>query len=146
MTLWKVSTETGEEIEVSDQKIYRPAFSPDGSFVAFFSHHGDKENRAGIAVMHIADKNTVKTLDFADPQSLPVRIAWSGDNRTLSYVTWSEQGNTLWEQSLNDAQPRYFADLGNEEVEYYSLAPDGSSYIFTRGKWLHNAVMIDGLK
>ena len=144
-TLWKVSTETGEEIEVSDQKIYYPAFSPDGSFVAFFTRHGDK-NRAGIAVMQVAEKNIVKTLDFAELQSLPVRIAWSGDSRTLNYVTWSEQGNILWEQSLDDAQPRHLADLGNKEVEYYSPAPDGSSYIFTRGEWLHNAVLIEGLK
>ncbi|MFN0279871.1 MAG: winged helix-turn-helix domain-containing protein [Pyrinomonadaceae bacterium] len=145
-TLWKVSTETGEEIQVSDHKIYHPALSPDGSFAAFFSGSNDKEKSWSIAVMRLADKNIVKVLDFADPQSLPVRIAWSGDNRTLSYVTWSEQGNKLWEQSLDETQPRHLADLGNNEVEYYSLAPDSDSYIFTRGEWLHNAVMIDGLR
>ncbi len=142
-TLWKVSAETGEEMQVSDHKIYHPAVSPDGSFVAFFT--SNKVIKPGMAVMRVADKNIVRTLDFAEEQSLPVRIAWSSDNRTLSYVTWSEQGNTLWEQSLDDAQPRFVADLGNKEVEYYSLAPDSNSYIFTRGEWLHNAVMIDGL-
>jgi len=143
-TLWKVSSETGEEIQVSEHKIFRPAFSADGRFVAFFT--SNKVKKPGIAVMDIADKNIVKTLDFADAQSLPVRIAWSPDNRTLSYVTWSEQGNTLWEQSLDEEHPRQVAGLGINEVEHYSLAPDGNSYIFTRGEWLHNAVLIDGLK
>lgn len=145
-TLWKVSTETGEEIQVSEHKIYHPAFSPNGNFVAFFSRNNEKEKKTRIAVMQIADKNIVKVLDFADAQSLPVRIAWRDDNRTLNYVTWSEQGNTLWEQSLDDTQPRYVADLGDKEVEYYSLAPDGDSYIFTRGEWLHDAILITGLR
>ncbi|MBK8466693.1 MAG: PD40 domain-containing protein [Chloracidobacterium sp.] len=145
-TLWKVSTKTGEEVQVSDHKVHRPALSPDGTLAAFFTRKSEKEERTSIAVMQVADKNIVKVFDFADARSLPVRIAWSMDNRTFSYVTWSEQGNTLWEQSLDDAEPRHVADLGDKEVEYYSLAPDNNSYIFTRGEWLHTAVLIDGLQ
>ena len=145
-TLWKVSVETGEEIEVSDHKTYCPTFSPDGNYVAFFTPNTENEKETCIAVMQIADKNIVKVLNFADRQSLPVRIAWSGDSRTLNYVTWSEQGNTLWQQSLDDTQPQFLANLGDKEVEHYSLSPDGNSYVFTRGEWLHNAVLIDGLK
>ncbi len=49
-------------------------------------------------------------------------------------------------QSLDEDKPRFIADLGDKEISDFALAPDGKAFAFTRGEWLHDAVLIDGLK
>ncbi len=143
-SLWKVAADGSREVQVSDRKLYRPAISPDGVFAAFFFR--DRNNQNKIAVMQIADKNIVKTLDLADAASAPVQIVWSADNQTISYVNHGNSTNSLWAQRLDENAPRMIADLGDRDVEYFARSADDGSYIFTRGEWLHDAVLIDGLK
>ena len=142
-TLWKVAADTHEEIKVSDNKVYRPAFSPDGDFVAYFFGQIQKSEKLGIAVMAIPEQ-TIKTLVPGDPQAIPVMIAWS-NNRTLTYVSRSDQSNSLWTQSLDEPTPHLSTNLGDKQAEFYSLGADGA-YLYTRGEWLYDAILIDGLK
>ena len=142
-SLWKVSADGGEEVQISERKIYNPAISPDGSLAAFFFR--DLDNQRRIAVMQLADQKIVKTLDFVTANSIPVKIVWSADNRTINYVTGGSAKNSLWSQSLDENTPRPTADLGNRNIEYFDLSPDGA-IIYTSGEWLHNIVSIDGFK
>lgn len=52
----------------------------------------------------------------------------------------------MWFQPLDGRAPRLMADLGNEEIGGLAVSPDGNTFAFTRGKWIHNAVLIEGLK
>ena len=99
-----------------------------------------------IAVLTTVDRNIVKILDLVDEQSRPVKIDWSKDNLTLNYVTNNGVKNSLWSQSLDAAAPQFVADLGDMEVEDFSLSLDGNSVAYTRGEWLNDAVLIGGLK
>ena len=73
-------------------------------------------------------------------------IAWASDNKTFDYIIEDGSKNSLWRQSLDNDQPRLIADLGNEEIEDFALSPDDSTFAFIRGKWIHDAVLIEGLK
>lgn len=145
-TLWKIATEGGAEIRVSEQKLYAPAFSTDGNFVAYFFFEREKDSRTKIALMSAANQKILKIFTLADPKLSPVKIAWSNDNKTINYVTRDGSKNSLWQQSLDEEQPRFAADLGDKQVEEFALAPDGNAFTFVRGEWLYNAVLIDGLK
>ncbi len=141
-TLWKVSTDGGEPIQVSAQKVYNPAFSPDGRFVAFFN----LENRTAIYVMRLEDTKIVKTLTAAEEKSKVVKIAWANDNQTLEYVVSDGVKNSLWTQTLFKEDRRLVADLSDESVNDFALAPDDTGFAFIHGEWLHDAILIDGLK
>lgn len=145
-TLWKVSADGTEESAVLEIKLYRPAISPDGKMVAFFFRDKEKNNQSKIVVVTLADKKTLKVLEFTEAKSLPVKIAWSKDNKTINYVTFYNSKNSLWTQSLNEEKPRLNADLGDKDIEDFSLAADGNSFIYTRGEWLHDAILLKGLK
>ncbi|HXG82637.1 MAG TPA: winged helix-turn-helix domain-containing protein [Pyrinomonadaceae bacterium] len=145
-TIWKVSADGDEEIQISERIAYRTTFSPDGNFAAYSFRDKQNNNQIKIGVMNLDSKEQVKVFDYGDGKSHPVDIAWSSDNRTLNFITDMNAKNSLWAQSLDEDKPRFIADLGDKEIQDFALAPDGSAFAFTRGEWLHDAVLIDGLK
>jgi Tol biopolymer transport system component/DNA-binding winged helix-turn-helix (wHTH) protein len=144
-TLWRVSTDGGEEIQISEGKLSEAAFSADGNLVAYFFRAKENDNRFKIAVMSVESRNVLKTFALADEKSNPVKIAWATD-KSFNYITTNGSHNSLWRQSLHNDSPRLIANLGNEEIEGFALSPDGNSLAFIRGKWIHDAVLIEGLK
>lgn len=140
--LWKVSTETGEEIKLSEKFLMKPKVSPDGQLIAYFFR--DKVFKIGV--MRIADQKVVKTMDYGDGESRIFVLSWQPDSRTLNFVLDNDDKTSLWQQAINEDSPHRVADLGGEDIESFSVAPDGKSFAFTRGSWLHDAVLITGLK
>jgi Tol biopolymer transport system component len=96
--------------------------------------------------MAVAKSKIVKTLDFAEPESTPVQVAWSSDGKSIYYVTSSDAKNTLWRQTIEEDSPHMLADLGDKEVAHFALAPDDNAYIYTRGEWLYDAILLNGLR
>ena len=145
-TLWRVSTEDGNETEVSNGKVSNPAFSPDGNLVAYFFRQ-ESDNRLRIGVMSVEARTVLRTFVLADDTFYQGRIAWISDNRSFYYVTINGSQNLLWSRSLdNDNPPHLIANLGNDEIAGFALSPDDNSFAFIRGKWIHDAVLIEGLK
>jgi Tol biopolymer transport system component/DNA-binding winged helix-turn-helix (wHTH) protein len=145
-TLWRVSTEGSEEGQLSEEVVFSPAFSSDGKFVAYFFRAKEGASRVKIAVMAVEDGKVLRDFTLADEKSTSVKLAWAGDNKSLSYITIHESKNSLWQQSLDGGRPRLVADLGDEEIEDFAFSPDGNYFGLIRGKWTHEAVLIQGLK
>jgi Tol biopolymer transport system component len=145
-TLWRVSIDGGEEIQVSEVRVSAPAFSPDGNFIAYFFRTKESDNRVKIAVMSVENRKVLKSFSLADDRSSPIIIAWESDNKSLNYITANGSTHSLWRQSLDNDKPYLIADLGTDEIEAFELAQDGSNLGFIRGRWIHEAVLIEGLK
>ena len=58
-TLWRVSTEGGDETEVSTGKLSNSAFSPDGKLVAYF-FRTPSDNRLKIGVMSVEARTILR--------------------------------------------------------------------------------------
>jgi hypothetical protein len=95
--------------------------------------------------MSTENGRVLKTLDLADEKAIPVCIAWATDNQSLDYITLNSS-NSLWHHSMNDDRPHFVADLGNEEINDLAISPDGNYVGLVRGKWIHSAVLIEGLR
>jgi Tol biopolymer transport system component/DNA-binding winged helix-turn-helix (wHTH) protein len=145
--LWRVPTDGGEETQVSFPSLW---FSPDGKFIAHFVREKEGEHRIKLAIMSVEDRKVVRTVGLADDRFRPLEISWSnawaGDNKTFYYITTDSSRNLLWRQSFDDLKPRFAGDLGNEEIAHFAVSPDGASFAFIRGRWIHDAVLIEGLK
>jgi Tol biopolymer transport system component len=100
----------------------------------------------GFGVLRISDQKIIKTMDYGDGKSRILILSWQPDSRTLNFVLDNDDKTTLWQQAINEDSPHRVADLGGEDIESFSVAPDGKSFAFTRGSWLHDAVLITGLK
>jgi Tol biopolymer transport system component len=145
-TLWRVSTEGGDETEVSNGEIRNPAFSRDGTFVAYF-FRSESDNRLKIGVMLVETRTVSGIFALPDNTHYKGSIAWKSDNKSFYYVTINGSQNSLWLQSLGNNNPRQLvANLGNDDIPHVTLSPDDNTLAFIRGKYIHEAVLIEGLK
>ncbi len=145
--LWRVPTEGGEE---SRSSFPSSAFSPDGHLVAYFFTDKERDYRVKLALMSVEDRRVVRVFSLADEKSRPLGADWGSgwayDNKSFYYLTTNGSSNYLWRQLLDDPHPRLIGDLGSEEIAHFAVSPDERSFAFIRGKWIHDAVLIEGLK
>lgn len=145
--VWKVSADGGEETQVP---MPLSSFSPDGKLAAFFAPDKADNNRIKLTVMSVEDRKVVKTFNLNDETSRPTGIdlisGWVADNTSFYYITNDGSRNHLWKQMLNADTPQLIGDLGTEEIAHFVVAPDGLSFAMIRGKWLRDAVLIEGLQ
>jgi Tol biopolymer transport system component len=144
-TLWRVSPEGSDEVQVSEARVWRTAFSPDGKLAAYFFRVKEGEGRHRIAVMSLESGKVLKTFPLTDEKSTSLFIAWAADSRSFDYITVSIS-NSRWRQSLDNDSPRFIADLGSEGINDFALSPDGNYAGLIRGEWIFGAVLIQGLK
>lgn len=129
---------------VSSERMVYPMIDPHESSVAYFFRKSD--GRYQIVVRSIVDQSSIKIFEPANRNGLPSPIVWAKDGKSFYYVSTDNSGNVVWRQSLDAEKPERFAFLGDEEVTDFSFSPDGSSMAFIRGKWHHDAFLIEGLK
>ncbi|HSK72121.1 MAG TPA: DUF5050 domain-containing protein, partial [Pyrinomonadaceae bacterium] len=146
--LWRVPTEGGEEQLVWDRINGRYSVSPDGSQIALQEKQG---NENILMIVSLPDGQPVKTFKLADQSPRLIDLDWSPDGRNLAYILADIEykNNTLWLQPLDGKAPRKIANFGDEEISETSglaLAPDGKNAAFVQGGWLHDAVLLRGLK
>lgn len=57
----------------------------------------------------------------------------SGHPNALDCLYWRKERQML-------------GDLGGDQIADLAVSPDGTTLAFTRGKWISNAVLMEGLK
>ncbi len=144
-TLWQVATDGSEERQVSGNTALLATFSPNGRLVAYVYRDADGQ-QTRIGVLSLENLKVVKTFSLSEENSDPAAIAWASDNQSFFYVTPSHSKTSLWSQSMIGDAPRLVADLGDEEIQDFAISPDGNTFALIRGKWIHDALLIEGLK
>lgn len=144
-TLWRVSLRNGEEQLIWDDPRYTFAFSPDGSLFAFSEKKGGEKF---VVIVSIADRQTTKTIRYPDSKAKMLEIRWTPDAKNLLYILANSEyeQNALWSQPMSGDRPQKIAELGDEEISHFALAPDGKSFAIAQGRWKHDAVLLTGLR
>jgi Tol biopolymer transport system component/DNA-binding winged helix-turn-helix (wHTH) protein len=146
-TLWSVSLETGEEKLVLNEPKRTFAFSVDGSLVAFEERVAD---RTTIAVVSMPDGQRIKTLEVPKDKPRLTELAFHPDGKTIVYLLSDVdyEDTSVYRQGL-DGPAQKLGDLGPEsvsEVSGLSISSDGKTASVVLGGWLHDAVLLRGLK
>lgn len=146
-TLWRVPVDGGDEELVLDKRKHQIAVSPDAQLAAFPEKQG-----AEIVLMltSLADGQENRIFKLANPRDEIHAVRWSADGENLMYISGAGEyeNKTLWRQPMTGDPPQKIADLGNERLynHCFALAPDGKAFAVTHGGWLHDAVLLKGLK
>jgi Tol biopolymer transport system component/DNA-binding winged helix-turn-helix (wHTH) protein len=143
-TMWRISNDSGEESQISSKVVQSPAFASDGKIVAYFLDHPD--GRHSLEVMSVETGQILKTLPIEGETIDTSKITWSPDAKSVWYLLTESEQNSLWQLNLSETKPRLVANLGNEHIMDLSMSQDGKRWALVRGKWIHDAVLLEGLK
>lgn len=143
--LWRVSTAGGSEQLIADRRSFTVAFSPDGLQVAYPNVQNEKEV---IEIYSLSDWQILKTYPLAEGQGEAMRLIWSDNGKSLFYLIGDGdyKNNVLWQQKLESNTPQKIVDLGDESIETLTVSPDGKDFAIVQGGWLHDAVLLKGLR
>lgn len=117
----------------------QPAFSPDGSEVAF-TWQSDASAPQRIYVQSIG--STVArplTADDTEANRLEAIARWFHDGSRIAYIRQAGGKREVWTVARSGGQPRKLADLGN--VRSFDIAPDDKSIITSEGPGVHAAAL-----
>ncbi|NOT46922.1 MAG: DUF5050 domain-containing protein [Acidobacteria bacterium] len=142
----KVRTDGRDEQDVPEIDTSVDAFSPDAKFVAYFIDAMSETTGRSIVILDLAKKEPVRVIRIADQRYEPKHLQWSEDGRTLFYLSRDINRFSLWSLPVADSAPKFVADLGSDPIEDVVIGFDGLSVVSSRGKWIHDAFLIRGLK
>jgi WD40 repeat protein len=144
-TIWQVASDGSAEFQVSKKPAVRATFSPDGKLAAYLfrAEPGDK---VFIGIMSVPDSGLLKSFPVPDTATSVTAMVWANDSKSFDYVATGPSKTSLWHLSLTGDPPRLITELDNDEIPDIAMSPDGKDLAFIRGKWIHDAVLIEGLK
>ena len=145
-TLWRASVKGGTEEMVLNKAKNFFSISPDGTRAAFAEIDGDQRI---LTIASLADGQIVKKFNLTEKKRRLLSVAWLPDGKSVLYVSSNLEfeNNILWKQPLDQDKPQQLAMLGDDELRGgISLSPDARSFSIVQGRWLHDAVLLKGLR
>lgn len=145
--VWQVSTDGSEESKLFPNRTgFSQAFSPDGSQMAYLFRNKET-NKFELAVLALETQKIIRQYSIPEGKSHPYFLNWTPDGKGLTYSLEDFIGdNSLWLQDLTENAPKILYNLGNEDVMDCQISPNGKSYVFIRGNWKSDAVLLNGLE
>ncbi len=145
--IWKVNVAGGNAMPAFDQRYgYDCVFSADGTKFAYL----EKDKQTQKFAMKLIDAATAKPIsqfELSPGESKPYSIRFSADGTSIYYVAEGRSGqNTMWQQAINETQPRRVIDIGPRSAKEAELSPDGLSISYIRGHWEHDAILLERAK
>ena len=125
--LFAIDVGTGDERQLTDQvtEIYQPAWSPDGSMIAFQCPNAaeptDPDSGLGptdICAVAVDTGEIVRLTDDAAPDQRPT---WSPDSSQVAFITIDDDGARVRSAEVSGSEPRLVA-----EGLAPAWSPDGS--------------------
>ena len=145
--LFKVPIDGGQPVELGRASVGTPAISHDGKFVAYFRLDGQGPNaKQKFIVQSIDGGGPVKEIEAP---SGAANIAWTPDDRALSYFRLLGNASNLYMQLLTGGPPvqlTYF-DSEPSSVTAHAWSRDGKKLAITRSRLNDtDVVMFQGLR
>jgi serine/threonine protein kinase/Tol biopolymer transport system component len=149
-TLKKVGIDGGTPVSLSNETLFFPAVSPDGTKIAA-GYHPDLTKAPKLAVLGV-DGGEIRQVFELTPDTIlngdgGAGIAWTKDSRAILVIVGKEGGSSLWAQPVGapgtpPAPAKEIMNLTSEQVWSFALSPDGKQIVYARGLPITDAVLI----
>jgi Tol biopolymer transport system component len=143
-TLWKVSVDGGEAVQLTETRVQKPRVSPKGELVAYYYLGSDAsgESRWSIGVVPFEGGRRVKS--FAFPPMVSARLVrWMPNGAGLAYLDNRRGISNIWGQPLNGNQPTQLTDFKTDQIASFDWSIDGRHLVVVRRAEARDAVLIE---
>ncbi len=138
---WKVPSEGGTPQKLSDLEIASAyGISPDGKVAAFATLQHLGEHQQKLALVDTASGQTVKLVDFQQPNNGAVRF--STDGKAVVYPIRVRGVDNLWLQPVDGSPGKQITDFKSEHIYDFHWSFDGSKLGLIRGHTDSDVVLI----
>ena len=142
--LSRVPIDGGQTVPLTDFRASTPAFSPDGSEIAFHFADADADDPA-IGVIPASGGRPTRLLHSTPPSAIS-HIAWTPDGTALVVNAMPGDRANLWRLPLDGSKPARITNF--EENTILSFAPlrGRNGWVVARGEFSRDAVVITGFR
>ncbi len=139
--LWKVPSDGGTPVQLTNYNCMRPALSPkDGSIACWYSETVAKPQWR-IAVIPPEGGPPVKVFEFAPSVSVESTLHWTGDGKAITYVDNRGGSGNIWSQPLDGSPPRPLSNFSTGQLFSLAWSRDGR-LAYSRGLQTSDVVLI----
>lgn len=143
-TLWKISIDGGQAVQVSDRVLSDPVFSPDGKLLSCMLYDESMSPpRWRTALVSFEDGQLVKVID------LPLTVwkpLWSIDGRALIYSDKLDFIGNIWSQPIEGGAPKQLTRFTSKFIDSFDISRDGKRFLLTRSTGANDIVLIKDFK
>ena len=136
-TIWKISIDGGEPIQLTNKYSMAPVVSPDGKQFACSYWDEQYDTKFSIAIIPIEGGVPVKAFDLP-----AMNVRWSSDGRALTYIDTRDNASNIWSQPLAGGPVRQLTNWKSDRIFNFAWSRDGKQLALSRGFITNDVVLI----
>jgi Tol biopolymer transport system component len=137
-TIWKVSIDGGNPVQLLTKYSAAPAVSPDGQFIA--CRYYIAPNIKGVAIVPFTGGEPTK--QFPIPIINWQRVRWGREGDSLTYVDSQGNNYNIWNQPLTGGSRKMVTNFKDEQIFSYDWSPDFTQLASQRGTEISDVFII----
>ncbi|HVG39384.1 MAG TPA: protein kinase [Pyrinomonadaceae bacterium] len=148
-TVWKVSIDGGQPVQLIASPSWRPVVSPDNKWVAAYYREPSAGPQIKVAVVPLDGGSPVKILDIqnASPNAVPAPLRWTPDGRAITHIVTRGGISNLWNQPIDGGAPVPVTDIKSAGRIYsFDWSRDGKRLACSLGADVSDVVLLNDRK
>lgn len=148
-TIWRVSIDGGEPVQVTDQPSFCPAISPNGKLLACaYGYFDELVNSAlKLAILPAEGGPPIKIIDLplsvgSDLRQTRWHFGWLPDSHAVTYVDRRNGFPNVWSQPIDGGSPSQLTDVKVASILSFALSPDGKQLALSLLQTTNDAILI----
>lgn len=143
VALWKVSTEGGEEIKLTNFSAVplAPAVSPDGKAIAFYWQKMQPE----IALLPFDGGEITQTfkvpVQYGQGYGKPA-LQWTADRQAINYAIFRDGVSNIWRQAVTGGEPVQVTNFESGRIFNFAYSTDGKQIALSKGTFERDVIFI----
>ena len=144
-TLWKVSIEGGDPLQLTEKLSQWPAISPDGKLIACWLRE-DSGTPWRIGIISVDGGEPLKVLDVPTSANSAIPLRWTSDGRMLTFVDTREGVSNIWGIAFDAGALKQLTDFKSDQIFSFDWSRDGHALALARGDINNDVVLISNFK